>query len=169
MQTQGLAAFSGRTAISGSTGVSASESRKESKSGPFRHHGSILTARGESPASHRGRRGAPMTRRNDREYREYLREEQRSQRGCIAGRMQLDFHHGLLGDARSLLHHSTLVDDESWFRREDTGDVGRAKGAAFGVERHEADTSFQNQRVPAGGNHVAEAHPADRVDRQPAV
>ena len=53
-----------------------------------------------------------MTRRDDREYREYLREEQRSQpeaptartvrrgveRGCIAGRMQRDFHHGLLGD-----------------------------------------------------------------------
>ena len=38
-----------------------------------------------------------MTRRDDREYREYLREEQRSQRGCIAGRMQLEFHHGLLG------------------------------------------------------------------------
>ena len=55
-----------------------------------------LAARGESPASHRGRRSAPMTRRDDREYREYLREEQRSQRGCIAGRMQLDFHHGLL-------------------------------------------------------------------------
>jgi hypothetical protein len=26
-----------------------------------------------------------------------LREEQRSQRGCIARRMQPDFHHGLLG------------------------------------------------------------------------
>ena len=37
-----------------------------------------------------------MTRRDDREYREYLREKQRSQRGCIAGRMQLEFHHGLL-------------------------------------------------------------------------
>jgi hypothetical protein len=51
-----------------------------------------------------------MTRRDDRAYREYVREEQRSQpgaptartvrremeRGCIAGRMQLDFHHGLL-------------------------------------------------------------------------
>jgi hypothetical protein len=50
-----------------------------------------------------------MARRDDREYREYLREEQRSQRrgpqrgsrvgverGCIARRMQLDFHHGLL-------------------------------------------------------------------------
>ena len=24
-------------------------------------------------------------------------EEQRSQRGCVAGRMQLEFHHGLLG------------------------------------------------------------------------
>src|SRR6266480_1684129 len=41
-----------------------------------------------------------MTRRDDREYREYLREEQRSQRGCIAGRMQADFHHGLLRPGR---------------------------------------------------------------------
>jgi putative ABC transport system permease protein len=29
--------------------------------------------------------------------REYLREQQRSQAGCIAGRMQADLHHGLLG------------------------------------------------------------------------
>jgi hypothetical protein len=41
-----------------------------------------------------------MTRRDDREYREYLREEQRSQRGCIARRMQPDFHHGLLNPWR---------------------------------------------------------------------
>ena len=33
------------------------------------------------------------------EYRQYLTEEQRSQAGCSAGRMQLDFHHGLLGPA----------------------------------------------------------------------
>ena len=59
-----------------------------------------LAARGESPASHRDRRGAPLTRRDDREYRQYLRKEQRSQRGCIAGRMQLEFHHGLLGAVR---------------------------------------------------------------------
>jgi hypothetical protein len=58
---------------------------------------------------HRERRGARLARRDDREYREYLREEQRSQargpqrgtrvgveEGCIAVRMQLDFHHGLL-------------------------------------------------------------------------
>ena len=31
------------------------------------------------------------------QYREYLNEEQRSQTGCSAGRMQLEFHHGLLG------------------------------------------------------------------------
>src|ERR1700686_5923908 len=55
-----------------------------------------LAARGESPALHRERRGARLARRDDREYREYLREEQRSQAGCIADRMQLDFHHGLL-------------------------------------------------------------------------
>src|SRR5437899_7430726 len=55
-----------------------------------------LTARGESLASHRDGRGAPPARRDDREYREYLSEEQRSRRGCIARRMQPDFHHGLL-------------------------------------------------------------------------
>src|SRR5712691_4365952 len=59
-----------------------------------------LTVRGESLASHRDRRGAPVARRDDREYREYLSEEQRSHRGCIAGRMQPDFHHGLVRPAR---------------------------------------------------------------------
>src|SRR5712691_2619001 len=54
-----------------------------------------LAARGESLASHRDGRGAPPARRDDREYREYLSEEQRSRRGCIARRMQPDFHHGL--------------------------------------------------------------------------
>ena len=56
----------------------------------------VRAARGESPASHRGRRCARMARRDEREYREYLNEEQRSQPGCSAGRMQLEFHHGLL-------------------------------------------------------------------------
>ncbi len=42
-----------------------------------------------------------MARRDDREYREYLKGEQRRQRGCIARRMQPDFHHGLLGVDRS--------------------------------------------------------------------
>ncbi len=36
-----------------------------------------------------------MARRDDREYREYLSEEQRSQAGCIARRMQRHLHHGL--------------------------------------------------------------------------
>src|SRR5207247_2249872 len=53
-------------------------------------------ARGGTAASHRGARGAALTRRDDRAYRPYMSEEQRSQRGCIAGRMQLAFHHGLL-------------------------------------------------------------------------
>ena len=55
-----------------------------------------LAARGESLALHRDGRGASRARRDDREYREYLREEQRSPRGCIARRMQPDSHHGLL-------------------------------------------------------------------------
>src|SRR5947207_8990867 len=87
----------------------------------------ILAARGESLASHRDGRGAPPARRDDREpgppprvvcavgwqYREYLSEEQRSRRrgpqrgsrvgvawGCIARRVQPDFHHGLLVSQR---------------------------------------------------------------------
>ena len=35
-------------------------------------------------------RGARMARRDDREYREYLREEQRSQPGCPAREVVLD-------------------------------------------------------------------------------
>jgi hypothetical protein len=42
-----------------------------------------------------------MARRDEREYREYLNEEQRSQPGCSAGRMQLEFHHGLLGSVNA--------------------------------------------------------------------
>jgi len=56
-----------------------------------------LAVRAESLASHRDGRGASRARRDDREYREYLSEEQRSPRGCIARRMQPDFPHGLLG------------------------------------------------------------------------
>src|SRR5204862_2606010 len=62
-----------------------------------------IAARGESVASHRDGRGASRARRDDREYREYLREEQRSLRGCIARRMQPDFHHGLLEERVRLI------------------------------------------------------------------
>ena len=59
--------------------------------------GSIcLAARGATPSSHRERRGARLARRDDREYGEYLSEEQRRQTGCIAVRMQMELHHGLL-------------------------------------------------------------------------
>src|SRR5919106_6434285 len=61
-----------------------------------------LAARGESVASHRDGRGASRARRDDREFREYLREEQRRPRGCIARRMQPDFHHGLLSYTRAV-------------------------------------------------------------------
>src|SRR5713101_3387757 len=74
-----------------------------------------LAARGESLAAFDGR-GAPPARRGDREYREYLSEEQRSRRrgpqrgsrvgvawGCIARRMQPDFHHGLLTNAEQIV------------------------------------------------------------------
>jgi hypothetical protein len=58
--------------------------------------GNRRSYRDESLASHRDGRGAPIARRDDGEYREYLTEEQRRERGCIARRMQPDFHHGLL-------------------------------------------------------------------------
>ena len=52
--------------------------------------------RGESPASHRGWRCAGLARRDEGAYGQYSTEEQRRQTGCSAGRMQRDFHHGLL-------------------------------------------------------------------------
>jgi hypothetical protein len=55
----------------------------------------LHAARSESPASHRGWRGARPARRDDRESREYSKEAQRSRPGCIARRMQLDFRPGL--------------------------------------------------------------------------
>ncbi len=58
-----------------------------------------LAVRGESRALHRDERGASRARRDDREYRLYLMEDQRRPRGCIARRMQTDFHHGLLAHA----------------------------------------------------------------------
>jgi hypothetical protein len=41
-------------------------------------------------------RGARMARRDDRGYREYLREEQRSQAGCPARKMSANFELGTL-------------------------------------------------------------------------
>ena len=59
-----------------------------------------LAARGKSPASHRGRRGARSARREEEEYREYSTPLEQSptpaRAGCLGGRMQRDFCHGLL-------------------------------------------------------------------------
>ena len=63
----------------------------------------LLAVRGESRALHRDERGASRARRDDREYRLYLMEEQRRPRGCIARRMQTDFHHGLLGEIKQVV------------------------------------------------------------------
>ncbi len=41
-----------------------------------------------------------LARREEQEYREYLTDEQRSQAGCSAGRLQQDFYHGLLAEHR---------------------------------------------------------------------
>src|SRR5262245_40450435 len=60
-------------------------------------------ARGATPARHRAGRGARRTRRDDREYWAYLREEQGRQAGYIGRRMQRVLHHGLLAHD-ALLH-----------------------------------------------------------------
>jgi len=48
-------------------------------------------------AARRAKSGVPTVRlvHGGVQYREHLNEEQRSQPGCSAGRMQLEFHHGL--------------------------------------------------------------------------
>jgi hypothetical protein len=76
----------------------------------------LLAARGKSLASHRDRRGALPARRDDREYREYLSEEQRSRRGCIARRMQPDFHHGLLSHTMFPIYVAALLWVGLWLR-----------------------------------------------------
>src|SRR2546427_2035686 len=119
---------------------------------------SELTAHGESLASHRDGRGAPPARRDDREYREYLSEEQRSRRGCIARRMQPDFHHGLLRLRRIRSCHQ-----KTRLRREDVCGVRRTDGLAALVERDEADAALHDERVLPRGDHVSEAHAPDRV------
>ena len=60
-----------------------------------------LAVREATPALHRDGQGARITRRDDREYREYLREEQRSEAGCPGRRMQRGLPHGLLGRDRA--------------------------------------------------------------------
>ena len=90
----------------------------------------MIAARGESPASHRGRRCARMARRDEREYREYLNEEQRSQPGCNAGRMQLEFHHGLL-----TLRHLPLPLPQAPATSLDCQCPGIARSRSDGVER----------------------------------
>ena len=61
---------------------------------------STPAVRGESRALHRDWRCAWLTRRDEREYRQYSTEEQRREPGCSVSRMQHDFHHGLLGQRR---------------------------------------------------------------------
>ena len=57
----------------------------------------VLAVRGGSARSTENREAPVRQGADDREYGEYSREEQRSQTGCIAIRMQRHFHHGLLG------------------------------------------------------------------------
>ena len=60
----------------------------------------VTATRGKSPAWRRDRRGARLTRREEREYRVYSSDGQRSQAGCIVGRTPWGFCHGLSKNAR---------------------------------------------------------------------
>ena len=96
-----------------------------------------LAARGKSPASHRDRRGARPARREEGEYREYSTDEQRRRPGCIAGRMQRDFYHGLLGVLLGLAgQHAVLAQDNQQimpnYRDADIRQVIEAVGAVTG-------------------------------------
>jgi hypothetical protein len=136
-----------------------------------------LAARGESRASHRGRRCARMihpTAHSPRrggpggaarraksgvptvrvvhggvQYREYLNEEQRSQtrgpqrgsrvgveEGCSAGRMQLEFHHGLL-DRRAFARTRS----ESGFHN------GRRRFEKIRCQRNRAAGTWRNTHI----------------------
>ena len=69
----------------------------------------VLVALGESPASHRDRRWAWRTRREEGEYRQYATDEQRRSAGFSVGQMQRDFYHGLLAVSTPfLMRHGRL-------------------------------------------------------------
>ena len=99
------------------------------------------------------------------QYREYLSEEQRSQPGCSAGRMQLEFHHGLLGEgtmgAIDLVEQSQLAQRPA-MRAGDTvrvhvkvreGDKERIQifeGIVIGLHRGGTRASFTVRKVSFG-------------------
>ena len=91
-----------------------------------------------------------MARRDDREYREYLREEQRRQRrgpqrgsrvgverGCIAVRMQMELHHGLLGAAQDF-----------YDRRQPPFRHARARDSVSPCPRHGSSWDSHAQQPP---------------------
>ena len=91
-----------------------------------------LAVRGASGAWHRDGRGAAMARRDNREYRMYLRAEQRRQRGCIA--ISLTARRGSVGVTR----------DDSV-----RGGVGRARRARFLRSAREVSLSVRPGRDEA--------------------
>ena len=59
------------------------------------------------------------------------------------------------------------LDNKSRLWREDAGGVAGPYDPTRPIECHEADAPLDDQRVPVAGNHVAESHSPDRVEREP--
>src|SRR6266850_5584169 len=130
---------------------------------------SALTARGESLASHRDGRGAPMARRDDREYREYLSEEQRRQRGpqrgsrvgvergCIARRMPPDFRHGLLIRTQRVERAEARGTARGQPAREQRDSQQRQRGGRKDARIARADVEEQRLDESAAGERGSEA------------
>ena len=93
----------------------------------------VLAVRGESPALHRGWRSAGLARREEGAYRQYSTDEQRRQTGCSAGRMQRDFHRGLLEDGTNTLARlaADLEGEYRWTYRTVMSYPGKEYGNGF--------------------------------------
>ncbi len=117
--------------------------------------------------SHRGRRGAPLPKRDDRKFREYLREERGSQprgprrafscavgweRGCIAGRMQTNFGDTTLAaeSRRPFLVRRARRGDRWRSRRRRAGRTPSAPGSASPKKRSRPRRRTSTPRTRAG-------------------
>jgi hypothetical protein len=115
----------------------------------------LLAVRGESPASHRGRRGAPLTRRDDRAYREYVREEQRTwpePRLIFDGKSSK----GWRGFKKATFPEKGWVIENGWLKRMvSTGQESRGPGDIITIDTFDNfDLQFEWKLAPGANSGV---------------